>query len=162
MLWGGRITANKYHWHVWGVLAVTQPHWVSSRSWHVCFHGLHFSHSRLLFWELSEAGPGLRALPRSKSLRFRFSGIPQRCRLGWACVLCPSQVQGAQVIRCLVSAVTPKWGCILSPPPSQLLGFLGVQWECLLRCAVRIFWGLISGYDPPGGCQPSRIPRSLG
>ena len=40
--------------------------------------------------ELSEAGPGLRALPRSKPLRF--SGTPQRCRLGWACVLCPSQV----------------------------------------------------------------------
>ena len=108
MLWGGRITANKYHWRVGGVLAVTQPHWICSHSWHVCFHGLHFSHSRLLCWELSEAGPGLHALPRSKSLRFRFSGIPQRCRLGWACVLCPSQVQAAQVTRCLVSAVTPR------------------------------------------------------
>ena len=40
--------------------------------------------------ELSEAGPGLHALP--KLLRFRFSGAPQRHRLGWACVLCPSQV----------------------------------------------------------------------
>ena len=40
--------------------------------------------------ELSEAGPGLRALP--KLLRFRFSGAPQMHRLGWACVLCPSQV----------------------------------------------------------------------
>ena len=37
--------------------------------------------------ELSKAGPGLRALPRSKP--FRFSGTPQRCRLGWTCVLCP-------------------------------------------------------------------------
>ena len=35
-------------------------------------------------WELSKAGPGLCALPRSKSLRFRFSGTPQRCRLGSA------------------------------------------------------------------------------
>ena len=42
--------------------------------------------------DLSEVGPGLHALPRSKLLRFTFSGIPQRCRLGWACVLCPSQV----------------------------------------------------------------------
>ena len=31
---------------------------------------------------------------------------PQRHRLGWACILCPSQVRAAQVLRCLVSAVT--------------------------------------------------------
>ena len=42
--------------------------------------------------ELSKVGPGLRALPRSKLLGFRFLGIPQGRRLGWACVLCPSQV----------------------------------------------------------------------
>ena len=28
VLWGGRDTANKYHWHVWGVIAVYGPHWV--------------------------------------------------------------------------------------------------------------------------------------
>ena len=33
-------------------------------------------------WELSEAGPGLYALPRSKPLRFRYLGSSQRCRLG--------------------------------------------------------------------------------
>ena len=42
--------------------------------------------------ELSKLGPGLHARPRSKPLRFRFSGTPQRHRLSWACVLCPSQV----------------------------------------------------------------------
>ena len=42
--------------------------------------------------ELSKEGPGLGALPRSKPLRFRFPGTPYRHRLGWACVLCPSQV----------------------------------------------------------------------
>ena len=91
--------------------------------------------------ELSEAGPGLRALPRSKPLRFMFSGIPQRHRLGWACVLCPSQVQAAQATRCLASVVSPGRGCILSPPWSQLLGFLGVQWEHRLRCPVCLLWG---------------------
>ena len=40
--------------------------------------------------ELSKVGPGLHVLPRSKLLRFRFLGTPQRHRLGWACVLCPS------------------------------------------------------------------------
>ena len=35
-------------------------------------------------WELSEAGPGLYALLRSKPLRFMYLGTPQKCRLGWA------------------------------------------------------------------------------
>ena len=48
---------------------------------------------------------GLHAPPRSKPLRFRHSGSPQRCRLRWACVLCPSQVRAAQVRRCLASTV---------------------------------------------------------
>ena len=57
---------------------------------------------------LSKAGPGLHALPRSKPLRFRFSGTPQRRRLSWACVFCPSQVQVAQATRCLASAISPR------------------------------------------------------
>ena len=81
VLWRGRNTANKYHWPVWGVLAVFQVHWVCTHSW----HGLHFSDSRLLCQELSEVGPGLHELSRSKPLRFRFSSTPQRRRLGWAC-----------------------------------------------------------------------------
>ena len=36
--------------------------------------------------ELPKASPGLRALPRSTPLRFRFSGTPQEHRLGWVCV----------------------------------------------------------------------------
>ena len=44
----------------------------------------------------AEVGPGLRALPRSKPLRFRFSGAPQRHRFRQACVLCPSQPWEAQ------------------------------------------------------------------
>ena len=42
VLWGGRDTANEYHWCVWGVLSVSRPHWP------VCFPGLHCSGSRLL------------------------------------------------------------------------------------------------------------------
>ncbi|CAN0368154.1 unnamed protein product [Rangifer tarandus platyrhynchus] len=38
---------------------------------------------------LQGAGPALRALPRSKPLRFRFSGSPRRRRLGWACNFVP-------------------------------------------------------------------------
>ena len=91
------------------VLTVSRPHWVGSHSWHVCFPHLHCLGSRLLCWELSEAGPGLYALPRSKMLRFRYSGTPQRHRLGWACVLCPSQVRAALVTRCLANAVSTTY-----------------------------------------------------
>ena len=75
--------------------------------------------------ELSKVGPGLRALPRSKPLMSRFSGTPQRDRLSWVCVLCPSQVQAAQVTKCLASTLSSGGLCILSPPRSQPLSFLG-------------------------------------
>ena len=84
------------------------------RSRCVCPPCPHCSGSMLLHWELSKANPGLHAPPSSKPLRFRHSGSPQRCRLGWACVLCPSQVQTAQVMRCLASMVMVTY-CLLCP-----------------------------------------------
>ena len=60
-------------------------------------HGTHSLGSRLPCQEPSEAGPGLQLPAWSKPLRLRHSGGPQRRRLGWACVLCPSQVRVAQV-----------------------------------------------------------------
>ena len=141
VLWGGRNTANKYHWRVWGVLTVSRPHWVYPCSRRVCFPCPHCLASKLLCWELPEAGPGLYALPRSKPLRFRFLGMPQRCKLGWACILCPSQVRAAQVTRCLASAVTAIYHL---PRPCR-----------------SVFW-VYNQHTFSGGCLPSRIPRSLG
>ena len=82
--------------------------------------------------ELSKAGPGLCAFPRSNMLRFRFSATPQRCRLIWACVLCPSQVRVAQVMRCLGSVVVATYR-LPHPNLSLPLGFLGVPPAHLLR-----------------------------
>ena len=64
VLRGGRNTAKKYHWHV---LTVIHPHRVCPHSQRVCFPSLHCSGSRLLCQELSDAGPGLHALPTSRS-----------------------------------------------------------------------------------------------
>ena len=75
--------------------------------------------------ELSKAGPGLRALPRSKLLRFRFSGTSQRHRFCWACVLCPSQVRAAQATRCLVSALSPGGMVLLMTSPIPATRFPG-------------------------------------
>ena len=116
------------------MLAVSQPHWACPCSQHMCPPCPHCSGSRLLHWEPSEAGPGLYAPPRSRLLRCRHSGSPQRCRLGWAHILCPSQVQAAQVMRCLVRAVAAT----LSPPLSLPLGFLVVQLVRLLRLMLTV------------------------
>ena len=118
-----------------------QLHWVCSCSQCVYFHGLHFSGSRLLCRELSDVGPGLHALPRSKPLRFRFLGTTQRhSRLGLRVVPFPGpSSSGDQVLG--ERSHPPGVGFILSLPPSQLLGFLGIQWAHLLRCAVCLFWG---------------------
>ena len=91
-----------------------QPHWACPRSRWMCSPCPHCSDSRLLHWEPSETSPGRHAPPRSKPLRFRHLGSPQRHRLGWACVLCPSHVQAAQVMRCLESAVTVTY-CLPCP-----------------------------------------------
>ena len=93
--------------------------------------GVHRSGSRWLHQEPFEAGPGLRAPPQSKPLRLRHSGSPQRRRLGWACVLCPSQVRAAQVFG-------ERGRCDLSPFPFLLLSFLGVQLAPLLRRMVTV------------------------
>ena len=160
VLWGGRNTANIYHWHVWGVLTVSWPHWACPHSRHVRFPSLQFSGSRLLCRELSEAGPGLYALPRSKPLRFRYWGTPQRHRLGWACILCLSQVRAAPVTS-LVSALSPGGQCVLSPPgPSPWVSW--VLCESDISGVLCVSSGeLISDCYPPGGCQPSRIPGRL-
>ena len=41
VLWGGRNTANKYHWHVWWVLAVYGPLWVSKLIVCESIHNIH-------------------------------------------------------------------------------------------------------------------------
>ena len=87
-------------------------------------HGAPCSGSRLLRREPSEAGPGLHAPPRSKPRRLRHSGSPQS-------VLCPSQVRVAQVFG-------EHGRCDLSPFPSLLLSFLGVQLAPLLRQMVTV------------------------
>ena len=113
--------------------------------------------------ELSGAGPKWRALPRSTPLRFRFSGTPQRGRLCWACVLCPSQVRVAQATRCLAralssGAVRPSYRL---PRPRCLVSWVRSR-TTILDVPCVSSGELISGCHPPDGCQPSRIPGRLG
>ena len=87
-------------------------------------HGAHSSGSRLLCWELSEAGPGLHATPRSKLLRL---GAQEALRgadlVGPAFCALPRSEQ----LRSLASAVAVTYGL------SLLLSVLGVLLAFLLR-----------------------------
>ena len=123
--------ADKYHWPVWGALVVFQPHWVCPHSGRVCV--LFPSTLFRLPAALQGAVLAFCGLPRPKPLIFRFSGIPQKHRLGWACVLClphPSS-SGSQELdeRTLPRCITPY------PLRGPNLSF----WV-LVRCALCLFW----------------------
>ena len=107
----------------------------------VCCHGVHLSGSRWLCRELSEAGPGCMHFP---GLSHSGSGFQVLCKgaesVGSAFCALPRSEQ----LRCpgAWQAQSPPGGvCVLLLPLSQPLGFLGVQWVCLLRCVMCFFWG---------------------
>ena len=115
------------------------------------------SPSTLLRLQVALQGVGLEVceLPRPKLLRFRFLGTPQRCRLGWACVLClPWRKQFRQPE--LVEHTLPRCSVpysLHSPSPSFCTHWSGAP--CVSSGE------LVSSCDPPGGCKPSRISGSL-
>ena len=98
VLWGGRNTANKYRWqtNIAGVCGESPQclgHTGFAPAHGVCAFRVYTAQAPgCSAGELSKAGPGLRALPRSTPLRFRLSGTPQWHRVSWTCVLFPSQV----------------------------------------------------------------------
>ena len=142
---GRRGAADRYHWHVWGALTVFRPHWVCPLLTGVCFPHLHCSGSWLLSRERALCG-----------LCFRFSGSPQKRRLGWACVLCLPHPSSSGIQE-LDGRALP--GC---SAPSPLHGpSLSFHLRQSGACACVYSWELASRQDPPGGCRPSRISGSL-
>ena len=125
VLWGGRNTANKYHWCVFTVI---QQHWVCPCSRRVCFPGLYCSGSGCSAGNclmlalgcmhspgLSCSGSASRVLHKGADLVApAFCAHPRSEQLRWP---------GAWWAQ-----LPPIEGCNLSPPPSQQLSFLGVQW----------------------------------
>ena len=101
-----------------------------------CMHfpGLSYSGSgsRVLHKGTDLVGPLFCALPRSEQLRWPGA---------WRAQLPPVE------------------GCVLSPPPFQLLSFLGVQPMRLLRCGVRLFWGADLWLQPSQRMSTIQNPR---
>ena len=112
--------------------------------------------------EPSELGPGLHAFPRSTP--FRFLGTPQRHGFSWACVSCSRFVpfpgpssSGNQVLG--ESTLTRCRASYPLPGPSRLLSLVR---SCISGVPCVSSGELISGCDPPDGCQLSNIPGRLG
>ena len=99
----------------------------------VYFPGLSYSGSGSWVFHkgTDSVGPAFCALPRSEQFR-----RPGACR-----------------------AHTPHGWRILSPPLSQPLGFLGVQRECHLRCAVCLLWGADLWLRPSWQMSTLQDPR---
>ena len=117
VLWGGRNTVNKYHWHVWGMLTVNGTYWVCPSSWRhvlswstllrlqVALQGccpkwaLHFVH----FPGVSCSGSGSRVLCKGTDLVGRaFCALSRSEQLR-----CP----GAWRVHC------PRWAMCLNHHP---------------------------------------------
>ena len=157
-------TLQTCHRRVWGVLAVSRPHWVCPAPGVSAFpvytaQALGCSPRNCLrralgcmhFPGLRRSGSGSQVLHRGADL------------LGWGLHFVPfpgPSCSGDQVLgkhsRPQVGAVTyrlPRPSCSVFRVYNRR-GFSGVP--CVSSGE------LISGCDPPGGCRPSRIPGSLG
>ena len=125
VLWEGRNTANNIT-GVCGDCSQCRGHTGFAPTHYLCVFPVYTAQTPgCPAGELSKADPGLRALPRSKLLRFRLLCTPQRHRLSWACVYCPSQAQAAQANRCLVIALS-HLGCASYhlPGPSPFISWV--------------------------------------
>ena len=125
LLWGRRDTANKYHWHVWGVLAVDGPHWVCYGPRWCVFPG-----STLL--RLQGAPPGYCPKWTLCFMHFpglSFSGSQVLCKgtdPDGLCILCPSQVQATQMTGCMVGALS-RWAVHLMHLPGCSVSWVHLE-----------------------------------
>ena len=141
VLWGERNSAKK---HPGLCVRTGSAHSDSAalglpRSLRVWFRGLHCSGSRSLCRELNVAGPGLSALPRSKPLRFGFSGTPQRRRFSWGLRFVPVPGPSSSGDQVLGERSRPQLETASYRLPHASAPFLGIQWGAAFQvCCVSL------------------------
>ena len=143
-LQGGRSTAGKYRWRVWGALAVFRPHWVCPCS-QVC-----------AFPVYTGQAPGCSIGSGPCVACGSFSGIPQKRRLGLACVLCLTHLSSSAT-RSLTGALSLGAVHLLpSAVPASVSAH--ASW---VRAPCVSSGKLAASRDPPSRCRSSRISSSL-
>ena len=161
LFWGGRNPENKYHWHVWGVLKVSGPHWVSPQLMvcvlsqptllrlQVALQGncLRWALVCMDFPGLCSSGSGSQVLHKGTNLGLRFVPSPGPSSMG-------DQVLG--------NCTLPSWAVRLITSMVLAARFPRVRSRGAISGVPWVSSGeLISGCNPPGGCQPSSIPGRL-
>ena len=144
-----RNTAYKYHWHVWGVLAVSGLHWVCPCSQYVYFPGLHCLGFRLLCHGTVWGGPWVACTSQIYFAQVQVLGYSTKaqtqlglCFVPAFCALPRSSNSGDQVLG---EHTLPKCGVSYHlPGPSR-----SVSWvhSCISGVPCVSFGELISGYD---------------
>ena len=125
VLWRGRKTANKYRWCVWGVLAVSGPHWVCPWSQRVCFPSLHCSGSRLFCRGTVQSAPWVACTSQVSAAQVQVLGYSTEAQtwLGLRVVPFPGlRSSGDQVLG---ERTAPGGLCILSHLPAPASWFPG-------------------------------------
>ena len=148
VLWEGRNTANKYHWHVWGVLCYG-PHWVCPSSWR---HVLSWSTLLRLCRRTVQSRPCISYTSQVLDAQvqvLRYSTKAQT-QLGLSFVPFPGpSISGDQVLG---EYTRLRWAVHLITSPVPAL----VSWVCsrsTLSGVPCVSPGeLISGCDPPSRC----------
>ena len=138
---GGRDTANKYHWHVWGVFAVDGLQ-------RVCHCPRQCVLPEFTLLRLQGALQG--HSPKWAVSFVYFPGLSRSCSQvlcrgtdpGGPCILCSSQIQAAQAARCLLSALPQVGHASYSLAWSWPLSFPGALWEHNPWCALCLLWGV--------------------
>ena len=145
------------------MLSVSPPPWAWPCSWRVCFPSLHCLGSRLLCQEPSEAGPWVACTSQVYAtqvqvLRYSTKG---HTWLGLRFVPVPGlSTSGDQVLG---ECSCPQLEAVAYRLPHSSSSVFWVYNGCTFSVVLCVSSGeMISGCDPPGGCRPSRIPRSLG
>ena len=149
LLRGGRGTADRDHWPVWGALTVFRPHWVCPRSW-VCALPVYTAQATCCsIWSgpCVACGSSFRVFHKSADLVGpAFCAFPGPSSSG--CQELDGRLTGALSL----SAVH----LLPSTVPASVSG-------CASRVHAACVYSreLASSHDPPGGCPPSRISGSL-
>ena len=128
----------------------------------VCFPGLHCSGSRFLCRGTVQSGPWVSFTSQVSAPQVQVLGYSTKAqtRLGLRFVSFPGpSSSGDQVLG---KRTLPGWGCVLWPPPSSPSVSWVLSGSAISGVPCESSGELISGCDPPGGCQLYRIPRSLG
>ena len=152
MLWGGSIAANKCQLCVGGALAVFWPHWVCPHSQRECFPRIHCSGSWLLSRERalsfmhfpgpSCSGSGSRVLHKGTD-----SVGPVFCAVSGPRSSGNQELEEHTLFRGIATSPLPV--------PASVSGRARSDVPCVSSGE------LISGCNPAGGCQPSRISGNL-